>query len=176
MVGPSFYPILYHSPRSEREKAQTSTLDCGPVFPGVFGPRLPAFLGMRARAWLEGHAKPTMHTQQAGRDLSARLYVTITYYNVHDRLANEILPHVADVIADLILIIAPLKLLSGLEDKGLRHRLMVIFSTCIVTTIVSLVHAVYILKLGGTKVVVAALVEVRQADPAPRLPTESYSM
>ncbi|KAF8888061.1 hypothetical protein BD779DRAFT_1470436 [Infundibulicybe gibba] len=59
----------------------------------------------------------------------------------------------------LILIIAPLKLLKGLEDKGLRHRLMVIFSTCIVTTIVSLVHAVYILKLGGTKVVIAALVE-----------------
>jgi len=66
---------------------------------------------------------------------------------------------VSDIIADLILIVAPLKLLKGLEDRGLRHRLMVIFSTCIVTTIVSLVHAVYILKLGGTKVVIAALVE-----------------
>ncbi|KAF9012877.1 hypothetical protein BDZ89DRAFT_1023817 [Hymenopellis radicata] len=66
---------------------------------------------------------------------------------------------VSDIIADLILIIAPLKLLSGLEDVGLRHRLMVIFSTCIVTTIVSLVHAAYILTLGGVKVVIAALVE-----------------
>lgn len=64
------------------------------------------------------------------------------------------------MIADLILIIAPLKLLAGLEDKGLRHRLMVIFSTCIVTTIVSLVHAVYILTLGETKVVISAIVEV----------------
>ncbi|TFK34020.1 hypothetical protein BDQ12DRAFT_690247 [Crucibulum laeve] len=66
---------------------------------------------------------------------------------------------VSDIIADLILIVAPLKLLAGLEDKGLRRRLMVIFSTCIVTTIVSLVHAAYILTLGGPKVVVAALVE-----------------
>ncbi|PBL00056.1 hypothetical protein ARMGADRAFT_1008547 [Armillaria gallica] len=66
---------------------------------------------------------------------------------------------VSDVIADLILILAPLKLLAGLEDKGLRHRLMVIFSTCIVTTIVSLVHAAYILTLGETKVVISAIVE-----------------
>ncbi|KAK0215084.1 hypothetical protein IW262DRAFT_1404952 [Armillaria fumosa] len=66
---------------------------------------------------------------------------------------------VSDVIADLILILAPLKLLAGLEDKGLRHRLMVIFSTCIVTTIVSLVHAAYILTHGETKVVISAIVE-----------------
>jgi hypothetical protein len=55
---------------------------------------------------------------------------------------------------------APLKLLSNLDDKGLQRRLMVIFSTCIVTTIVSLVHAAYIIMDGGTKVVIAALVEV----------------
>lgn len=42
-------------------------------------------------------------------------------------------------------------------------RLMVIFSTCIVTTIVSLVHAVYILNYGGKKVVIVALVEVNKA-------------
>ncbi|KAK0202323.1 hypothetical protein DFS33DRAFT_1384673 [Desarmillaria ectypa] len=66
---------------------------------------------------------------------------------------------VSDVIADLILIIAPLKLLAGIEDKGLRHRLMVIFSTCIVTTIVSLVHAAYILTRVPTKVVISAIVE-----------------
>ncbi|TFK73728.1 hypothetical protein BDN72DRAFT_893690 [Pluteus cervinus] len=66
---------------------------------------------------------------------------------------------ISDIIADVILILAPLKLLAGLEDKTLRLRLMVIFSTCIVTTIVSLVHAAYILTLGGSKVVIAALVE-----------------
>ncbi|KAG7443920.1 uncharacterized protein BT62DRAFT_988070 [Guyanagaster necrorhizus] len=66
---------------------------------------------------------------------------------------------VSDVIADLILILAPLKLLAGLEDKCLRLRLMVIFSTCIVTTIVSLVHAAYILTFGEAKVVISAIVE-----------------
>jgi len=66
----------------------------------------------------------------------------------------------ADTIADTILIVAPLRLLSGLLDKTLRRRLMIIFSTCVVTTIVSLVHAAYIIKNGGPKILVAAVVEV----------------
>jgi len=66
---------------------------------------------------------------------------------------------VSDVIADSLLLAAPLKLLQGLEDKPLRRRLIFIFSTCIVTTIVSLVHAVYIFKHGGPKVLIAAFVE-----------------
>ena len=67
----------------------------------------------------------------------------------------------ADIIADGILLIAPLRLLCALMDKMLRRRLMLIFSTCIVTTIVSLVHAAYIIKNGGPKILVAAVVEVR---------------
>lgn len=66
---------------------------------------------------------------------------------------------VSDIIADLILILAPVKLFSELGDRKLRVRLVMIFSTCIVTTIVSLVHATYILTLGGPKVLIAALVE-----------------
>jgi hypothetical protein len=66
---------------------------------------------------------------------------------------------VTDVIADSLLLAAPLRLLQGLEDKPLRRRLIFIFSTCIVTTIVSLVHAVYIFKHGGPKVLIAAFVE-----------------
>nr|GAT51399.1 predicted protein [Mycena chlorophos] len=66
---------------------------------------------------------------------------------------------VSDVLADAILLIAPLPLFRHLSDKALRRKLTIIFSTCIVTTIVSLVHAVLILKNGGTKVVIAALVE-----------------
>ncbi|KAF8996401.1 hypothetical protein BDZ89DRAFT_1258385 [Hymenopellis radicata] len=56
---------------------------------------------------------------------------------------------VSDVVADLVLLIAPLKLLSCIQDAGLRRRLMVIFSTCIVTTVVSLTHASYILTFGA---------------------------
>lgn len=70
------------------------------------------------------------------------------------------LPLPADVIADSLLLAAPLRLLQGLEDKPLRRRLIFIFSTCIVTTIVSLIHAVYIFKHGGPKVLIAAFVEV----------------
>ncbi|KAF8526666.1 hypothetical protein BU17DRAFT_20676, partial [Hysterangium stoloniferum] len=66
---------------------------------------------------------------------------------------------VSDIIADLILIIVPLKLLAGLQDQKLRIRLIFIFSTSIVTTIVSLVHAAYILKNGRIEVLISALVE-----------------
>ncbi|KAJ6561202.1 hypothetical protein DFH09DRAFT_505009 [Mycena vulgaris] len=64
-----------------------------------------------------------------------------------------------DVVSDTILIIAPLQLLWHLEDRVLRRRLCIIFSTCIITTIVSLVHAAMILTGGGPKVLVAAVVE-----------------
>ncbi|KAA1467296.1 hypothetical protein DENSPDRAFT_832309 [Dentipellis sp. KUC8613] len=66
---------------------------------------------------------------------------------------------VSDVIADLLLIILPLRLIHGIKDRVLRRRLIVIFSTSIVTTIVSLVHAVYIILGGGIKVIISALVE-----------------
>lgn len=69
-------------------------------------------------------------------------------------------PSVADVISDTILIVAPLQLLWQLDDKGLRRRLCAIFSSCIITTIVSLVHAALILTGGGPKVLIAAVVEV----------------
>ncbi|KAJ7493361.1 hypothetical protein B0H11DRAFT_959951 [Mycena galericulata] len=67
---------------------------------------------------------------------------------------------ISDVLSDTIIIVAPLQLLWHLEDKALRRRLCFIFSTCIVTTIVSLVHAALILTGGGPKVLVAAVVEV----------------
>ncbi|KAJ7609071.1 hypothetical protein FB45DRAFT_945298 [Roridomyces roridus] len=66
---------------------------------------------------------------------------------------------VTDVIADAILLFAPFPLFNSLADKSLRWKLTLIFSTCVVTTIVSLVHAVLILRNGGVKVVIAALVE-----------------
>ncbi|KAI0755398.1 hypothetical protein BC629DRAFT_1662758, partial [Irpex lacteus] len=67
---------------------------------------------------------------------------------------------VTDILADLLLILAPLRLLQQLSAQdGTRRRLMIIFSTSIVTTIVSLVHAALILTVGGIKVVIAAIIE-----------------
>ncbi|GJE88828.1 hypothetical protein PsYK624_049150 [Phanerochaete sordida] len=67
---------------------------------------------------------------------------------------------VTDVLSDLLLIAAPLRLIQKMSAvDGTRSRLMIIFSTSIVTTIVSLVHAAFIFKDAGIKVVIAAIVE-----------------
>ncbi|KAF8211128.1 hypothetical protein K438DRAFT_1959312 [Mycena galopus ATCC 62051] len=66
---------------------------------------------------------------------------------------------VTDTIADSILLFAPLPLFRNLVDKALRRKLTLIFSTCVVTTVVSLVHAAFILRNGRIKVVISALVE-----------------
>ncbi|KAF8073425.1 hypothetical protein FPV67DRAFT_1411081, partial [Lyophyllum atratum] len=66
---------------------------------------------------------------------------------------------VTDVLSDTILIVAPLRLLRTLHDKRLRRRLTMIFSTCLITTAVSLVHAALIFLHGGPKVIIAAIVE-----------------
>ncbi|KAF5319028.1 hypothetical protein D9611_012720 [Ephemerocybe angulata] len=66
---------------------------------------------------------------------------------------------VFDTVADLVVLIVPLQLLVVLQDKWLRSRLMMIFSTCMITTVVSLVHAIAILTLKGPAIVIVALVE-----------------
>lgn len=67
---------------------------------------------------------------------------------------------VTDILSDLLLIAAPLRLIHQMSAvDGTRRRLMIIFSTSIVTTIVSLVHAALIFKDAGIKVVIAAIVE-----------------
>ncbi|KAJ6473687.1 hypothetical protein C8R45DRAFT_1162956 [Mycena sanguinolenta] len=52
----------------------------------------------------------------------------------------------ADVISDVILIFAPWPLFRSLVDKSLGHKLTIIFSICVVPTILSLVHTGFILK------------------------------
>ncbi|KAJ7156897.1 hypothetical protein C8R43DRAFT_883603, partial [Mycena crocata] len=66
---------------------------------------------------------------------------------------------ISDVVSDTVLVAAPLQLLWHLEDQSLRRRLCIIFSTCIITTIVSLVHAAMILTGRGPKILIAAVVE-----------------
>ena len=78
-------------------------------------------------------------------------------------LANT--PPAADIVSDSVLLLSPAFLFRTIRDPWLRHRLIAIFSTCIVTTVISLVHASYILTAGGTRVVIAALVEVQSHVP-----------
>ncbi|KAF8192296.1 hypothetical protein K438DRAFT_1829970, partial [Mycena galopus ATCC 62051] len=51
-----------------------------------------------------------------------------------------------DVTSDAVLLFAPWPLFRSLGDKSLGRKLTVIFSVCVVTTIVSLVHASLIFK------------------------------
>lgn len=66
---------------------------------------------------------------------------------------------VTDVLSDAILVFVPIRLIAGLSDKKLKHRLSVIFSTCLITTAVSLVHAAFILVHAGPQEVIAAITE-----------------
>jgi len=66
---------------------------------------------------------------------------------------------VSDVAAEFILMAASLKLFRDILDKGLRRRLILIFSACIMTGVVSLVHVIYILTNGGIKNLIVAGVE-----------------
>ncbi|KAJ3507804.1 hypothetical protein NMY22_g16817 [Coprinellus aureogranulatus] len=61
--------------------------------------------------------------------------------------------------ADSVALVIPLRLLIVLQDRWLRSRLMIIFSTCMITTVVSLVHAILILASKGPAIVIVALVE-----------------
>ncbi|KAG2011992.1 hypothetical protein CC2G_012047 [Coprinopsis cinerea AmutBmut pab1-1] len=64
-----------------------------------------------------------------------------------------------NTLSDLLLLVIPLQLLVVLQDRWLRSRLMVIFSTCTITTMVSMVHAVFILTLNGPEIMIVALIE-----------------
>ncbi|KAL0959900.1 hypothetical protein HGRIS_011567 [Hohenbuehelia grisea] len=67
---------------------------------------------------------------------------------------------ITDVFADAALIAFPMKLLWNLRvSKGHRVRLLLTFSTSVITTIVSLVHAYYVLRVGGLEELIAAIVE-----------------
>ena len=68
--------------------------------------------------------------------------------------------YIADIISDSILLVSPWTLWWGLSDLALRRRLIVIFSTCVITTVVSIVHTVIIITYGDERVVITGLVEV----------------
>ncbi|KAJ6473790.1 hypothetical protein C8R45DRAFT_907538 [Mycena sanguinolenta] len=53
---------------------------------------------------------------------------------------------ITDVTSDAILLFAPWPLFRSLVDRSLGRKLTIIFSVCVVITIVSLVHASFILK------------------------------
>ncbi|KAF8815437.1 hypothetical protein BYT27DRAFT_7301176, partial [Phlegmacium glaucopus] len=70
-----------------------------------------------------------------------------------------VLKLVSDVIADLFLLVTPLQIFVAIQDKALRFRLTCLFSTCLITTAISLVNASFILSSEGMIVVIIFLLE-----------------
>ncbi|KAG1872920.1 hypothetical protein DFJ58DRAFT_910530 [Suillus subalutaceus] len=67
---------------------------------------------------------------------------------------------ITDVLADCFLIVAPFFLIYKVRlSKTQKVRILSVFSTSAITTIVSLTHAYYIFAGGGLKEVMAAIVE-----------------
>ncbi|KAF8138905.1 hypothetical protein EV363DRAFT_1315109 [Boletus edulis] len=67
---------------------------------------------------------------------------------------------ITDVFGDMILILAPFRLIYKVRlSRAQKIRVLSIFSTSAITTIVSLSHAYYVLKDGGLKEATAALFE-----------------
>ncbi|RDB22156.1 hypothetical protein Hypma_010678 [Hypsizygus marmoreus] len=68
---------------------------------------------------------------------------------------------VSDIYADSVLIVAPLRLLWNLSvSRSQRNRLLLVFSSSIVTTVASLIHAYYVLRVGGLDEVFMAIIEI----------------
>ncbi|KAG1884276.1 hypothetical protein F4604DRAFT_1676930 [Suillus subluteus] len=67
---------------------------------------------------------------------------------------------ITDVLADFFLILAPFFFLYKVRlSRAQKVRILSVFSTSAITTIVSLTHAYFIFSGGGTKEVMAAMIE-----------------
>ena len=64
------------------------------------------------------------------------------------------------MIADLFLLATSLHLFLVIQDRTLRFRLSCLFSTCVITTIVSVINCAFILISVGVKVTIIGVVEV----------------
>jgi len=74
-------------------------------------------------------------------------------------LQSSVTQIITDVIGDALLIAAPCWDMREVLDKGLKRKLMLIFSMSIMTTIVSLVHDVILFTNGGVREALAAILE-----------------
>ncbi|KDQ10581.1 hypothetical protein BOTBODRAFT_115640, partial [Botryobasidium botryosum FD-172 SS1] len=67
---------------------------------------------------------------------------------------------ITSLSSDLLLMAWPIRLFWALKSsRGLRIRLMAIFSTCLVTSAANLVHSIFTVKAEGLNQAIAAIVE-----------------
>ena len=64
------------------------------------------------------------------------------------------------MIADFFLLSTSMHLFLVLQDKALRIRLSCLFSTCVFTTVVSIVNFSFVIASESMKIVIITIVEV----------------
>jgi len=66
-----------------------------------------------------------------------------------------------ETVADIVLVSIPIHFFRQTTlRKGVKLRLIAVFSTSAATTVVALIHAVFILRFGGLREATAAVIEV----------------
>ncbi|PPR01559.1 hypothetical protein CVT24_005885 [Panaeolus cyanescens] len=81
---------------------------------------------------------------------------------------------IGDAFADLTLVGLSYNLFTIIQERALRFRLMSIFSTCIGTTVVSLIHGIFILEAGvNLDVLLIAIVEATVSTIVANIPVLS---
>lgn len=73
---------------------------------------------------------------------------------------DPIIRSTADIVSDSILLLIPIRMLIAIQEKKLRYRLIMIFGTCVITTVVSFVHAAYLFEVKEGPILIAGVVEV----------------
>ncbi|KAF9446198.1 hypothetical protein P691DRAFT_761838 [Macrolepiota fuliginosa MF-IS2] len=66
---------------------------------------------------------------------------------------------ITDIISDGILLAVPVRLVMIIQDNKLRYRLILIFGTCVITTIASFVHAAFLFEVKEVPIMIAAVIE-----------------
>jgi hypothetical protein len=67
----------------------------------------------------------------------------------------------ADVLSDVILISTPIMLIMGVKlSRSERTRIIAVFSTSAIVTVVCINHAYWVIKYGGIREAQAAVIQV----------------
>ncbi|KAG6853787.1 hypothetical protein C0991_001376 [Blastosporella zonata] len=111
---------------------------------------------------LEPDWKESLTPQCAlGRNVAIAQLISAFHTSAHVSSAMLTQALSGDIYADFTLIVAPLRLLWNLGvSRSQKNRLILVFSSSIVTSVASLIHAYYVLRVGGLDEVFVAIIEI----------------
>lgn len=113
-------------------------------------------VGVRETAWMEGKPYPAMRPRFGCCHRPTNQYSAFISPGQKANLLK------ADVISDLLLVAAPMRLLWRVQlQRGLKLRLRAVFATTLIGTAVSLYHAYCVLRFSGIPEFLAATLQVQ---------------